>query len=268
MRATADDEDRTAGLLTEWRAAASEPFQGWDFSRLTGRMSDEPAPWSYPELARSAMRESTSVLDMGTAAGEMLLSMRADWPSRVLATEGWRPNLPLAEQALEPHGVRVLSYDADAGDRLPLPDGEVDLIINRHEAFDADVARVLAPGGRFLTQQVGASNLAELATMLGPARIPATVRVQDLSELLVGAGLRLERTQDWTGCTTFVDVAALVYYLSAVPFTAPADFSVDRYAEALLGLHAAGPAQGEPIVLTQHRFLIIATKGGAAGTGR
>lgn len=246
-------------LLAGWRRAAAEPFQGWDFSRLSGRMTDEATPWSYLDLVGRAMRGSTSVLDLGTAAGEVLLSMRPDWPTRVLATEGWPPNVPLARAALQPHGVQVLAYDADTDRSLPLADDELDLIIDRHEAYDAEVARVLRPGGRFITQQVGHKNLDELATILGPAQIPATVSLNGLSGLLTEAGMVIERAEDWIGQTTFSDVAALVYYLSAVPFTAPADFSVKHYAEALLALHAAGPARGEPIRLSQHRLLIIAS---------
>lgn len=246
-------------LLTGWRRAAAEPFQGWDFSRLSGRMIDEPTPWSYLDLVGSGLRGSTSVLDLGTAAGEVLLSLQPDWPSRVLATEGWPPNVPLARAALEPHGVQVLAYDADSDRRLPLADDELDLIINRHEAYDAEVARVLRPGGFFITQQVGHQNLSELATIVGPARIPATVRLDGLAGLLSEAGMVIERAEDWIGLTTFSEVAALVYYLSAVPFTAPADFSVDRYAGALLALHQGGPARGEPIRLSQHRLLIIAS---------
>jgi SAM-dependent methyltransferase len=46
---------------------------------------------------------------------------------------------------------------------LPLADATFDLVINRHESFDArEVQRVLRPGGTFITQQVGAQDLIEL----------------------------------------------------------------------------------------------------------
>ena len=36
---------------------------------------------------------------------------------------------------------------------MPWGDGEFDLVMNRHESYDlAEVARVLSPGGLFLTQ--------------------------------------------------------------------------------------------------------------------
>ncbi len=41
---------------------------------------------------------------------------------------------------------------------VPFRDACFDLVINRHEAFEAEeVARVLAAGGRFLTQQASSA---------------------------------------------------------------------------------------------------------------
>ena len=46
---------------------------------------------------------------------------------------------------------------------LPFGAGAFELVLNRHEELDpAEVARILAPGGRFLTQQVGSDNWREL----------------------------------------------------------------------------------------------------------
>ncbi len=43
------------------------------------------------------------------------------------------------------------------------PTGRFDLILNRHESYHpGEIARVLAPGGTFLTQQVGGDELGEL----------------------------------------------------------------------------------------------------------
>src|SRR6516165_4903298 len=56
---------------------------------------------------------------------------------------------------------------ADDGGRLPFRDGSLDLICNRHESFAAlEVSRVLAPGGRFVTQQVDYHDNDDLARIL------------------------------------------------------------------------------------------------------
>jgi hypothetical protein len=53
----------------------------------------------------------------------------------------------------------------------PLPDGSVDLILNRHGRLIApEVRRVLCPGGVLLTQQLGSEDCADLNEMLTAPR--------------------------------------------------------------------------------------------------
>ena len=54
---------------------------------------------------------------------------------------------------------------------------------------------------------------------------------------------------------TFADVGALVYYLSAIPWNAPPDFSVPRYKDQLLALHARPRLE-----FTIRRFYLQAVK--------
>ena len=61
-----------------------------------------------------------------------------------MATD-WPPNVPVAAARLAPMGVQVVHA---SGLRLPLADGSIDLVLNRHEELDPpDVARALRPGG-------------------------------------------------------------------------------------------------------------------------
>ena len=51
---------------------------------------------------------------------------------------------------------------------MPFVDNTFSLLINRHEAYDAfEVARLLKPGGQFLTQQVDGQSMADLASVFG-----------------------------------------------------------------------------------------------------
>ena len=34
-------------LIAAWQREEQQPFTGWDFSYLDGRMLEEQAPWSY-----------------------------------------------------------------------------------------------------------------------------------------------------------------------------------------------------------------------------
>lgn len=227
-------------LLAQWRREEQQPFAGWDFSYLEGRHVEEQPPWSYDALVRALLPGADSLLDMGTGGGERLSSFADAFPPRTVATEGYPPNVPVARANLAPLGVEVVEYDIERHPRMPFPDATFDAAINRHEAYDArEVARILKPGGRFLTQQVDDRDLADLYSQFGAAIADPPVRLDYCVGLIREAGLTVERAEEWQGHATFAEVGAVVYFLHAVPWGAP-DFSVDRYASALLDLHRRG----------------------------
>jgi SAM-dependent methyltransferase len=194
---------------------------------------------------------------MGTGGGEQLLTVSDVLPDDTVATEGWAPNLPVARAALEPRGIEVVDHDAESDDparrRIPFEDSRFDLVLNRHEAFVADeVRRVLAPGGTFLTQQVGGDDAHELHDLLGGEPSYPEHLMDLLVDQVRAAGMVVEESGDWSGAYRFRDVAALVAYLTLVPWDAPDDFTVDAYADRLLALHRA--TGGEGVTLTMQRF--------------
>ncbi|HEX5907736.1 MAG TPA: hypothetical protein VFY56_12015 [Propionibacteriaceae bacterium] len=79
-------------LIDEARTVA---LSGWHFSFLAGRTTSEILPWSYLDLAVTASRTATRVLDIDTGGGEVLaLSTRlpAAWrSSRIRPTSRSRP---------------------------------------------------------------------------------------------------------------------------------------------------------------------------------
>ncbi|HXF61636.1 MAG TPA: methyltransferase domain-containing protein [Caldilineaceae bacterium] len=245
--------------LARWRAEEQQPFIGWDFSYLEGRMLEGTPPWSYLERAAALMDRARSALDMDTGGGEKLLSLRAHWPPRLVATEEYPPNLALVRERLEPLGVTVVEAHLSETDPMPFADGEFDLVLNRHGAFNpVEVARILAPGGVFLTQQVDGHYLADLMALFGATPEWPDATLARYAPMLQAAGLALVDTQEWTETVRFTDVGALVYYLKAIPWTVP-DFSVDRYADALLALQER-LERGEPLHFTGKLYLIEAHK--------
>jgi SAM-dependent methyltransferase len=249
--------------------AINAPFSGWDFSWLAARSTPGSLPWSYSrELARRA-QAARSMLDMGTGGGERLARL-SPRPEMTVATEAWPPNVPVSAGRLRPLGIAVVqdegapdNEDQGAADRgrLPFRDGAFDLVANRHEAFlAAEVRRVLAPGGTFVTQQVDSHSFDDLYRLLG-LRAPsqpdswlplARQQVQDAG-LAVQAAVRSEESQE------FHDVGAVVYYLRAVSWAIP-EFSLDAYLTQLRAAHEA--AEIWPARIRQRRFLLIATKPG------
>jgi hypothetical protein len=98
--------------------ALTTELQGWDFTLLQGRVTEDPLPWSYGRLLLARLPDTASLLDLGTGGGEFLSNL-APLPPRTAATEGYPPNLPLARHRLEPLGVEVKPIGED--NLLPFP---------------------------------------------------------------------------------------------------------------------------------------------------
>lgn len=246
-------------LVEAWRREEREPFAGWDFSYLQGRMFEEQPPWSYMEWAAALMHRSSSVLDMGTGGGERLLELREHWPPKVVVTEGYPPNARLAGERLAPLGVRVEAVEVTERDLMPFADGEFDLVLNRHSGMNAgEVARILAPGGTFLTQQIhGLWGQDLLAVFRSEPKWPDATLVKTQS-LLETVGLSVVTTKRWSGTFSFTDVGAVVYYLKAIPWLVDG-FSVETHLKPLLELQDR-LERGEPLAFEAGKYLIEARK--------
>lgn len=247
--------------LQTWLNEEQQPFMGWDFSYLQGRMSEDPLPWDYMARAAELMRQAQSVIDLDTGGGEKLLQLQPYWPAKVVASEEYPPNLKLATERLAPFGAQVLPVRNTDDDPLPFADGEFDLVLNRHAAFNsAEVARVLAPGGLFLTQQVHGMWAWDLLAVFGaqpqwPDATPAKYLPR-----LQSAGLTIVDLQEWQGKLRFSDVGAIVYYLKAVVWQVP-DFSVQTHQRSLFALQERVD-RGEELAFEAGMYLIEARKPG------
>lgn len=246
-------------LITSWKYEEQQPFIGWDFSYLDGRMLEGQAPWSYSTRAAELMKQSASVVDLDTGGGERFLKLREHWPHKVVATENYPPNFKLATERLTPCGAQVL--DIEIGDFAPMPfdDNEFALVLNRHAGFNAaEVARILTPGGNFLTQQVHGMWAADLLAAFGAKpQWPNATPEQYLPRLLA-AGLEIVDQQNWSGELAFTDVGAIVYYLKAVPWLVPG-FSVETHLKYLLKLQEQLEKLGK-LVFSARKYLIETRK--------
>ena len=245
--------------IARWKQEEQTPFAGWDFSYLRDRMHEEQPSWSYLNRAAELMRDTISVLDMGTGGGERFLELRSSWPARVAVTEEYPPNVRLATERLSPLGVRVVDVPLTRRDAMPFDDAEFDLMINRHSAFNAaEVARILTPGGAFLTQQVGGGWAHDLMAVFGAqAQWPDATLVNSVL-WLEAAGMSILAAEDWSGTFCFSDVGAIVYYLRAAPWLVPG-FSVETHLDGLLALQHKLD-RGEVLCFAAQKYLIEARK--------
>jgi SAM-dependent methyltransferase len=238
----------------------AHPFRGWDFSHIHGRWTEAHQPWSYEDLARHALYGARSAVDLGTGGGERLSLLADVFPRRMFATEAYPPNASIAHDRLGPLGVTVVGYaSADVvGGPLPFANGSLDAVLDRHESYNArEVARVLAPGGRFLTQQVDGRHQLDLHAAFGLTAAYPQVALGPFVAAAQAAGLLIERAEEWWGDSVFTDVGALVYYVKATR-TVP-DFSVTRYEPVLRELDARLSASGG-LIFRCGRFVLAARK--------
>jgi SAM-dependent methyltransferase len=248
-----------AELIAAWAREEQQPFTGWDFSHLAGRMHQEQAPWSYAARAATLLSASTSALDLGTGGGEYLLELRSHWPERLTVTEEYPPNVRLVTERLAPLGVHVVRARLTDDGPLPFASGEFGLVLDRHSAFNpAEVARVLGPDGTFLTQQVHRRSAEDLLTTFGARPQWPNATSARYVPRLGAAGLDIVDVREWTGRLWFADVGAIVYYLKVVPWLVPG-FSVESYAQTLLRLEQRR-RDGEELAYTARGYLIEAHK--------
>ncbi|MFJ2028123.1 class I SAM-dependent methyltransferase [Streptosporangium sp. NPDC087985] len=238
--------------------AGAVSVDGWDFSWLDGRATEERPSWGYARLVGERMAQASAALDVETGGGEVLAGVSRLAPLTV-ATESWPPNIARASQRLHPRGVAVVS--PGDGTRLPFGDGVFDLVVSRHPVTTwwEEISRVLQPGGTYLSQQVGPRSVVELTEFFmgpqpaGSGRDPELARAAAEAVGLGVLDLRLESLR-----TVFHDIGAVIYFLRKVIWIVPG-FTVDRYRTELKALHDRIQADG-PFLAHTTRFLIEARK--------
>jgi SAM-dependent methyltransferase len=243
-------------LIAEADAA---PIEGWDFGWLDGRATEERPSWRYSELGAERFQRAQAVVDLQSGGGEMLSDL-PHMPPLLVATEGWPPNLAVAARRLRSRAGYAVAA-RDDGPALPFRDGSFDLVTSRHPIVTwwGEIARVLRPGGNFLSQQVGPHSVGELTELMMGTQSARSKREPDLARQAANAcglevvDLRRERLR-----TVFFDVGAVVYFLRLVVWIVPG-FTVERYQGRLRVLHQLIQQDG-PFVAHASRFLIEATK--------
>ena len=195
---------------------------------------------------------------MGTGGGEAFGDLCDGYPGFAVATEGWSGNVLVAAERLSPRGIPVVHASSL---QLPFADGSFELILNCHEELSPEeVARVLAPGGYVLTQQVGRNNWQELFEFF-PQMHDFGPHFELYQNGFRAGGLIVKRAESHNFLVAFPGLGEVVYMLTAAPWTIP-DFNLERDIEALLALERSAKRE-EGIVLTESRYIIEAYKGAA-----
>ena len=243
-------------LVTE---ADSVCVDGWDFSWLDGRATEERPSWGYQRMLSRRLATVSAALDIHTGGGEVLAGA-GPFPPTMAAIETWPPNAALATQRLHPLGVVLVAMRDEPP--LPFADEAFDLVTSRHpiSVWWAEIRRVLRPGGTYFAQHIGPATVGKLVEyFIGPQQEkwaefrPDTVSAQAQAAGFQILDLRMERLR-----AEFFDVGAVVYFLRKVVWTVP-DFTVERYWDRLRELHEQIEADG-PFVAHATRVLVEVRK--------
>lgn len=241
--------------------ANSVSVDGWDFSWLDGRATEERPSWGYQRLASQRYAAAQAALDLHTGGGEVLAGA-APFPPTMAAIETWPPNAALATRRLHPLGVVVVTTHDEPP--LPFADEAFDLVTARHpiSVWWTEILRVLRPGGTYFAQHIGPATMGELVEyFIGPQPEkwaefdPDAVSAQARAAGLEIVDIRMERLR-----AEFFDIGAVIYFLRKVIWTVP-DFTVERYGDRLAELHDRIEADG-PFVAHPTRVLVEVRKPG------
>jgi SAM-dependent methyltransferase len=242
--------DNFDALLDE---AAAVPLDGWDFSWFDGRATEERPSWGYASLVADRLGRAGRALDVQTGGGEVFA-----W---ALAHAEHRPELPVAVEQWQPSVAAVNIDHVVAAEGLPFADEAFDLVVSRHPVGTdwPETARVLRPGGLFLSQQIGAGTNRELSeAMLGPLPPPERQHPDQIRAAAEAAGFEVLDVRGERLRVEFFDVAAVAHFLRKVIWTVPG-FTIEKYRPQLRAVHDEITARGR-FVSHSARVLVEAQK--------
>jgi SAM-dependent methyltransferase len=241
--------------------ADSVSVDGWDFTWLDGRATEERPSWGYQRLITRHFAKASAALEIQTGGGEVLAGA-GPFPATMVATESWPPNAALATNLLHPLGIVVVQTPAESV--LPFAAEAFDLVTSRHPNTVAwsEIARVLRPGGTYVAQHIGPETVSELVEyFIGPQPEAWARRHPDNESAAARAAglevveMRVERLRQ-----EYFDIGAVIYFLRKVIWAVP-DFTVDRYRDRLRELHERIEADG-PFITHATRVLVEARRAG------
>jgi ubiquinone/menaquinone biosynthesis C-methylase UbiE len=178
------------------------------------RVIFEPVQETVLTLAAQEVARPATILDVGCGTGRLLRSAEARFPGATLLGVDAAPEMVKQAVASRPAGSAIRFQQATA-EELPFPNQEFALVFSTltfHHWRDQDqgmleVARVLAPGGRWLLADFMATELTRYARRL--LRLRQFPEQAQLETRLPGAGLAVVAARKVPGLGGQVTVMAI-----------------------------------------------------------
>jgi SAM-dependent methyltransferase len=239
--------------------SVGEP-RGWDFSRV--RDARDPVPWDYADVLRRYLNSQDRVLDIGTGGGEQFLALAQEFGEGV-GIDADPGRLRTARENRPPSLAGRVSFELMDARELHFGDGSFDVVLNRHTSvYPDEIARVLRPGGVFITQQVGPGNTRNICALFGcgPGGTYEQEPDQDLAtwvEAFEALGCAILARAEYDVGYYFLDLESLVFWHKAIPI--PEDFAIETHGRQVIQMvQAYSTPRG--IGTNEHRELLIVQK--------
>lgn len=233
---------------------------GWDFTRV--RASRDPVPWYYGEVVRRYLRPNNRVLDTGTGGGEKFISLAAHF-GRGVGIDSSQSMIETALARLTPTLAERITFEQMSVHELRFEDATFDAVLNRHSVVNpGEIARVLRPGGVFITQQVGPRNAENVTRVFGCGpggqyRTQPGQDVDSLAKTFAALNCAIVCRAEYDVPYRYRDLESFLFWLKAIPV--PEDFDIDRH-WAQIAQIVAGATTPRGIQTNEHRLLLIVRK--------
>ena len=241
--------------------------RGWDFSTL--KREKEPLPWDYEKIVRKYVKRSDKVLDIGTGGGELFIKI-SPFFERGIGIDHNTKRLKVANENLPPQLKNRISFMVMEAQKLEFEDNSFDIVLNCHAAIFADeIARVLKPGGFFISQQVGGENAGNIFKTFGwppsgeywkqywAKKGLKPRNIENASDDFRKFGIEIVERKSANTKYWFKDVPSLIFWLKSVPL--PEKFDIKKHLKAVNRLIEEFSTE-RGIETNEHRELLVVKK--------
>jgi ubiquinone/menaquinone biosynthesis C-methylase UbiE len=241
-------------------------LEGWDFSQIN--TSYDPIPWDYTSIVRSYLRPTDKVLDIGTGGGEIFLSF-ASYLREGIGVDHNPTMIETAKRNQANLAYRNIEFVEMDGGSLQFEANEFDMVILRHlRVYVDEIARVLRPGGYFITQLVGkrsSKNILEAfgwtADSFGPDWWQS---VGELVQPFQNGDCHIVALGEYDVKYWFKDIPSLMFWMMSVPW--PEEIELEKHWQNINRILETSTSN-RGIETNEHRGLLIAQKQGKMERG-